>query len=259
MSGWHEEHWTVAFAAADGEVAGVVRFGAWPHALWCWIHLVTAGGLVVVRDHELPAADRSRLLARGEGIWCELVREVAGEHWAVNAEAFGVRLDSPRDALHGEIGHRIPVGLELDWEATTAPQPIDGGVAHAGTVRGEVLLAAETIDLDGAGVFVHRAREHDWREGSCAEVLVCDATTATPFLGADMIAVAVDPMRYVTGVSGAVTSEPVAQAPVPLDHPSGTTAVLARALCRTGAVAGAGAPARWLWADRVVGVVGAAG
>ena len=256
MSDPVEEHWTVAFAAGDGEVAGVVRFGAWRHALWCWIHVVTADGLVVVRDHELATPDRTRLLARGEGIWCELVREVAGEHWAVNAEAFGVLLAAPLDALHGEIGHRIPVGLELDWEAVAAPQPVVGGAAHAGTVRGEVLLGAETIDLDGAGVLVHRTRPQGWRAGAC-EVIVCDAVTATPLLGDPTITVTVDGLRRVTGVAGAVTAEPVAQAPVPLDHPSGATAVLARALCRT--VAGAGAPARWLWADRVVGAGGGAG
>jgi hypothetical protein len=247
-SAWREEHWTLAFAMPDGDVAGVVRFGLWPTTLWCWIHIVTADGLVVVRDHELPRPAPGRLLARGEGIWCELIPEVPDEHWAANAEAFGVRLDSPLDALHGEIGHRIPVGFELDWEVGAARQAVAGGSAHAGTVRGEVLLGAEVLDVDGAGPFVHRVREHEWNATPESEVLLCDAASATPLLGSDSVTVAVDGPDVV-GVDGAVRADPIAQAPVPLDHPSGATGVLARALCRT---AGGDAAATWLWADRVV-------
>lgn len=248
----NEEHWTVAFATADGALAGVVRFGLWPAALWCWIHLLTADGLVVVRDHELARPSPAHLLARGEGIWCELVPEVPGEHWAVNAEAFGVRLDDPIDALHGEIGHRIPVGLELDWEAGAAAQPVDGGVAHAGTVRGEMLLGSDVLDIDAGGVFVHRMRDGNWRANPAPEALLCDATATAPLRSGAAVHVEVAG-ALVTQLAGERLGDPVAQAPVPLDDANPAVTVLARALCRTTAPTG---ERGWAWAERVVGGAG---
>ncbi len=159
---WWTESWYVDFAATDGSLGGFVRVAALPNQrrVWCWVHLVTPEGTVVVRDHEVPTLPPAHLLARSEGLWCELVCETPMEHWAVNVEAFGVRLDDPLDAYHGEIGHRIAVGLELDWEATAAPcehaQP-SVGYAQPGTVQGEILLGADVLTFAGSGV-----RDHSW-------------------------------------------------------------------------------------------------
>src|SRR5262249_9705610 len=95
-----------------------------------------------------------QIVARSEALWCELVCEVLDEHWAVNAEAFGVRLDDPTDAWHGELGHRIPVGLELDWEAFAPPCTGFGDITRAepGRGRGEILLRDHAIDSGGWGL-----------------------------------------------------------------------------------------------------------
>ena len=80
-------------------------------------------------------------------LWAGLVCETPGEHWGIALEAFGVALDGPADALPGgdgaEIGVRVPVGLDLEWEVD----------AHApfGSVRGEILLARDRSRSRGRG------------------------------------------------------------------------------------------------------------
>ena len=96
---------------------------------WFWTYLVlpTLTGPVVVRDHEVPLP-RQGLEVRAEGLWCELWCETPLEHWTYGLEAFAVNLEAPEDALTGEIGERIPIGLDLEWE-------IDGPI-HAHRARG---------------------------------------------------------------------------------------------------------------------------
>jgi hypothetical protein len=87
------------------------------------------------------------------------------EHWSIGLESFGVRLDAPGDAYRGELGERVAVGLDLEWEAL-GPQfdyPHGGGQAyaghyqHAGRVHGDILLGRERIAFDGVG-----ERDHSW-------------------------------------------------------------------------------------------------
>ena len=60
-----------------------------------------------------------------------------------------MRLDDPDDALHGEIGERLPMGVDLEWET-------DGSGA-TGSVHGELLVATERIELDATGVLRNAA------------------------------------------------------------------------------------------------------
>ena len=65
-----------------------------------------------------------------------------GEHWTFGLEAFGVRLDTAEEALRpgGEIGERVPVGLDLEWEAPNV-------------VLGDVLVGRERWTIDARGWF----------------------------------------------------------------------------------------------------------
>jgi hypothetical protein len=74
----------------------------------------------------------------------ELVCETPDEHWTYGVEAFAVRLDDPDDALRGEIGERLPMGVDLEWET-------DGSGA-TGTVHGELLIRDARIELEAPGV-----------------------------------------------------------------------------------------------------------
>jgi hypothetical protein len=144
-----DDAWGVDFARADG-TGGFVRLLRVGDRCWYWAYLVGPEiGLVVVRDHDVPVPRREGVLeVRADGLWAELVCETPDEHWGIALEAFGVALDGPAAALPGgdgaEIGVRVPVGLDLEWEV--------GVHAPFGSVRGEILLARDRVAFDGAGV-----------------------------------------------------------------------------------------------------------
>ncbi len=155
------------FARADG-IGGFVRLELRPreNIAWYWAYLVGPEiGLVVVRDHEV-ALPRAGLEIRADGLWAELICETPGEHWSFGLEAFGLRLDEPADALApgGEIGQRVAVGLDIEWEI--APGPNGGAQPGLGDVRGEILIGRERIVFDGTGSFVHADAATDWWAGA---------------------------------------------------------------------------------------------
>ncbi len=157
VAGWSDV-WQLDAATADG-VGLTVRLECFPNekVAWFWTYLVLPArpGPVVVRDHEvfLP---RQGLEIHAEGLWAELWCETPLEHWTYGLEAFAVGLDDAADALTGEVGERMPLGLDLEWE-------IDGPVhAHAedwpvagycapGIVHGEILLGRERLEFDARG------------------------------------------------------------------------------------------------------------
>lgn len=162
------EHWSFDVSREDGTGA-FVRLGLHPRGrTWYWGYVVQPErGPVVVRDHELPGPRRS-LEVKGESFWCDLACESPFDHWTVGLETYGVRLDDPADAYRGEMGERLPVGLDLEWEARTPvfdqpPAPGDvTGYAQAGVVHGEILLGSEVIELEGRGDRTHSWGVHDW-------------------------------------------------------------------------------------------------
>lgn len=152
--------WLLDFVAGNGAgISGFVRLEVRDDEAiaWYWTYLVgvpDVDGIVVVRDHEvLPprrAAPGQSLEIRADGLWAELWCETPREHWTFGLEAFGVRLDTPAEARRagGEIGERIAVGLDIEWEADAE----DGG-PPAGVVHGDVLVGRERHAIDGPGWF----------------------------------------------------------------------------------------------------------
>jgi hypothetical protein len=159
---WWHEWWHLDFAQPDG-LAGFVRLTLWPNdrIAWFWAYVVLPGdpGPLVVRDHEVTPPRGALLEVRADGLWAECTCETAFEHWTYGLEAFAVRLDDPFDALRGEIGERLPVGYDLEWEVgdDPSPQPVRGGYEQAGIVHGEVLVGRDRFEFDGRGV-----RKHVW-------------------------------------------------------------------------------------------------
>jgi hypothetical protein len=209
-----DEQWAFDFVGARG-ASGFVRLARVGERCWFWCYLVGDDvGLVAVRDHDVAPPRRPAVLeVRADSLWAELVCETAGEHWGVALEAFGVRLDAAVDAWEGEIGERLPVGLDLEWEVDTTGEP------H-GSVRGEVLLGRERLEVDGWGVLSHAvapatAWPDAWSgwchfpDGSWARV-----TGATSAIDADGIAMPVE-ARLADGA--AAPCRPLAVVPVPLD------------------------------------------
>lgn len=219
--------WEIDFATEDG-IGGFVRLSLLPNqaVAWWWTSLITPR-LVAVRDHEVPLP-RSGLEIRADGLWGELVCETPLEHWSLGLEAFGIAYDDPADAWGDEWGERLPVGLDLEWEATaeagglraTGPDPGPGGVSfrQPGRVHGEVLVGPDRrIPVDGTGFHSRASGVLDWWSAPLPRRLA--------WIGRQ---------GQVSAVEDRDTVEPtvLGEAPVLVTLPSRTPARLARALCR---------------------------
>ena len=176
--GWADA-WEIDFVAdGDSGIGGFVRLTLLPNqgVAWWWTGLLVPR-LVAVRDHEVPLP-RSGLEIRADGLWGELVCETPLEHWSVGLEAFGIAYDDPADAWGDEWGERLPVGLDLEWEATAGPGEVPpagaapdcgpGALAYAqpGRVHGEVLVGPSTrIQITGTGFRSRASGVLDWWSG----------------------------------------------------------------------------------------------
>lgn len=97
-------------------------------------------GVIVVRDDDVTPP-RGRLLEiRADGLWAELVCETPGEHWGFGLEAFGLRFASDEEADRSDVGDRLAVGLDLEWE-------------RPGEVHGELLVERARVPFAGTGTF----------------------------------------------------------------------------------------------------------
>jgi hypothetical protein len=138
--------WRLDFSSVDG-TRGSVEL-AIPDAGRARYEARLAGpalgpGVIVVREHDV-ARPRGRLLEiRADGLWAELVCETPGEHWSFGLEAFGLRFDSDEEADRRDVGERLAVGFDLEWEVPDL-------------VHGELLVERDRIPFTGTGTFVER-------------------------------------------------------------------------------------------------------
>jgi hypothetical protein len=221
---WWRDTWHLDVATADG-IGLSVRLACAPvlGVAWWWTHVLLPDqpGPVVVRDHEVPLP-RQGLAVRADGLWGELDCETPFEHWTYGLEAFGVKLDDPADSLRGEIGERIPVGLDIEWDVDDAidrhefDRAGEHGYEQFGVVRGEILLARERIVIDAVGL-----RSHAWGAPTFER-----ATRASWFrsdAGAFFESDNCEPLD--TEASGVVM--------IPIEARNGTSMVLTRELLRS--------------------------
>jgi hypothetical protein len=235
--GWCES-WYFDFATAGG-TGGAVQLALWPHdaRAWYWACFVEPGqGPVLVRDQDVGLPRAPSLEIRAEGLWAECVLEAAFEHWSLGLEAFGVRLDDPLDAFRGERGERLPIGLDLSWEATVPAHAPDvegratDGYVQAGRVYGDVLVGDRRIDIDARGL-----RAHTWGEPCWLDPPWWWVGAATDDGGAFSL-VTFGEDSPITGTHVTVGEEHtevdvVAWAPLAVDRRDGSSKQLWRALC----------------------------
>ncbi|MGH8976547.1 MAG: hypothetical protein ACRDV7_00625 [Acidimicrobiia bacterium] len=253
---WWSDAWHLDAATSDG-VGLTLHLECYPNqkTAWFWTYLVlpSLSGPVVVRDHEVPLP-RQGLEVRAEGLWSELWCETPLEHWTYGLEAFAVALDTPDAALTGELGERVPIGLDLEWEvdgpvwAHRADRPV-AGYAAPGMVHGDVLLGRERFALDAPGTYTRTWGERAWHATgawsvSCAGptfALYVDGTAAGEVDGSfrrepegvRLIRTArreahADMTRVVLDDEIEIELEVLMSTPVPID----TRVHLDRALCR---------------------------
>jgi hypothetical protein len=167
------EAWQLDLATEDG-VGVAVRLACAPKrgVAWWWTHVLLPDRPrpIVVRDHEVPLP-RVGLEVRADGLWGELVCETPFEHWTFGLEAFGVALDNPSESLVGEIGERMPIGFDLEWEVDETvgdirDEPDDAmqGYAQFGVVHGELLFGRSRVEIAATG-----RRVHSWGVPGCAQ------------------------------------------------------------------------------------------
>ena len=150
---------TWGFELGGGTCTGFVRFTRLPagRVCWCWVALRAPDvGLVIVRDDEVPPPRRDGSLeVRGDGLWLELVCETPFEHWGIGLEAFGLRVDTPAD----EVGERLPVGLDLEWETdgTAVDEHGPSSYEQGGVLHGDVLVGDDRIAHEGPS-----RKDHAW-------------------------------------------------------------------------------------------------
>jgi hypothetical protein len=162
-----EESWYFDFAAHDGSVGGFVRLALRPGdgTAWYWAYLAgPRQATVAVRDHELDLPRGRALEVRGPGLWAQVICETPLDHWSTGLEASAVALEDPAEGLRGERGQPVPLGLDLEWEATGLPGAEGTGYSQPATVHGEVLLGAERLVLDATGWWRHRWGPPPWRD-----------------------------------------------------------------------------------------------
>jgi hypothetical protein len=149
---WEERWWFDFTTPAPDPWGGYVRLAYRPfeNTAWYWAAVVGALDMPLVarRTHDLPIPARGTEV-RGDGLWAALTAETPGEHWSVGLECFGVAYDDPAEAARSERGDVVPLGLDLEWEAT--------GFDQWCTVHGDVLIGDHRLEVDGAGT-----HEHTW-------------------------------------------------------------------------------------------------
>jgi len=156
------ETWCFDFAAADGAVGGWVRLTRLVDRIW--YEAALAGPrrqLLAVLDHDVPFGSNPMEL-RTTGLWADHICETPLDHWTVGLEAFALGVDDPLE-LHGrQLGDRVALGFDLEWETAgpvldAAGDPGVVGYELPCQVHGEVLVGPSVIDFDGVG-----SREHAW-------------------------------------------------------------------------------------------------
>lgn len=159
---WSESHRLLA-VAEDGTVAvamevgihvrpgvrsGSVRWGSFHCAVFR-----DGDDPVVIAENDMPVPARLWEF-RTSGLWLDTVCETPFVHWSYGLEAFGLAIDNPRELLGRGYGDRVPLGWELDFEAS--PDHYHQG-RQVGRLDGELLFAHGPVAIAGPAV-----RRHHW-------------------------------------------------------------------------------------------------
>jgi hypothetical protein len=173
---WWAESWR--FDLVDQSGLGMfVEYTLLPaqRSCWFWAAVVRPGEPVVLcRELEVPFPSSSVLEIRSGALWSHAICESPLSHWTVAMEAFALALDSPEDAWENEIGHRVGLAFDLEWEAFAPLKSLTNGddsYSLEAVVHGDLQLDTERWDVEGQGMWTHRwgiANERWFEPLTCA-------------------------------------------------------------------------------------------
>ncbi|MFZ4515927.1 MAG: hypothetical protein ACOYN3_06410 [Acidimicrobiia bacterium] len=154
--GWDDarvETWTLTFGNAE-ECAGRIATTFLADQVRLSVVLLHPHyGPLIVRDAIPRRSDTLEL--RADGVWMNQWCETPFTHWTYGLEAFGVELEDARDTWHGERGHRIPIGLDLECEHHVAALDAGSGYVQPGHIDGEVLIGEDRMPVVTYGLRTH--------------------------------------------------------------------------------------------------------
>jgi hypothetical protein len=120
-----------------------------------WAGLVRAGRPYLYVD-ELDGTDLRRgLEIKPPQMWADHVCDVPFRQWSLGNEGYGVLLDDPTEAWRRAHGDLVPVTFDVEWHATSPPDPIASGYSQAGEVDAVVELLEGPVHLQGPAARVH--------------------------------------------------------------------------------------------------------
>ncbi len=165
---WWGETWGFEFVDMRADVAGFVRFVTHPKrkTFWFWAAVIHGHHPVILcRDLAVPVPTQSSVLEiRSSALWSHAICETPFAHWTVAMEAYAVALDDPTDAYSGELGDRVGLAFDLEWEDDVAPSTVPGdasgdvtGYLSTGRVTGDLQLSETTLPITATG-----HRDHQW-------------------------------------------------------------------------------------------------
>ncbi len=138
---------------------------------------------IVMSEPNIPIPAQ-RWEFRTDGLWAEQVCEKPHDHWSYGLEAFALEVDDPTELTRTGFGRRVPLGWELDFEATTpsrwlltdaAPLEHSGAYTQRGTLHGLLLDAHGKTPAEGAA-----QRWHWWGTKPLAAAGITIGTVGEP-------------------------------------------------------------------------------
>ena len=255
------ESWTFDFFSVDGMLGGWAKLTTLPNLGTAWYTAFLVGPdrqLVAVIDTDVPVPQGS-LEIRTTGLWATHICETPFDHWTIGLEAFGLGVDDPQELYGRQLGDRVPLGFDLEWEADgDVDRHTDPTVTYhqACRVSGEILVGSEEIGFDGFGSRDHHwgpltAWDHRWfrlqgrlDDGTTVTATVVDGDLASAVGAIDGAAAEVHAATQsmsgpglptgarVTIDSLEVDVDPIAVTPVELVDPEARRTLAPRALCR---------------------------
>ncbi len=147
---WREGH-RVDLAGRDEvgtPMAVSLAVGVIPAERRAWFVAVVLGSgrrPVVLIDEAVPFPERGWEI-RTTGLWADHNCETPQAHWSYGLEAFALAVDEPDQLLRADVGDRVPLGWDFEFESSAMPERLAGeGLAGEG-LAGEGLAGDTRSD-----------------------------------------------------------------------------------------------------------------